>query len=67
MTSIKSIDLDAKTYQDASKLRGRLNKYVDQVDEFAGHRQEGFILRRVSVFGTLRKHKPCGKTKIDNR
>lgn len=40
-TSIKSLDLDAKTYQDATKLRSRLNKYVDQLDGFTGHTQEG--------------------------
>ena len=43
-TSIKSLDLDAKTYQTPSKLRSRLNKYVDQLDNFAGHRQEGFVI-----------------------
>lgn len=33
-TSIKSLDLDAKTYQSASKLRARLNKYLKDLEDF---------------------------------
>jgi contact-dependent growth inhibition (CDI) system restriction endonuclease-like protein len=35
-TSIKSIDLNAATYQDAARLTYRLNKYIDDVTEFQG-------------------------------
>ena len=35
-TSIKSIDLRAATYQDAARLTGRLQKYVNEVSEFVG-------------------------------
>jgi len=35
-TSIKSIDLTAKTYQDTEKLAGTLEKYVDKVSNFNG-------------------------------
>ncbi len=41
VTSIKSLDLDAKTYQTPSKLESRLNKYVNDLDSFTGHSQEG--------------------------
>jgi contact-dependent growth inhibition (CDI) system restriction endonuclease-like protein len=37
-TSIKSIDLKAATYQDAARLTYRLQKYVNEVSEFAGGR-----------------------------
>jgi RHS repeat-associated protein len=37
-TSIKSIDLTAKTYQDTAKLAGTLDKYVDKVANFNGAR-----------------------------
>jgi hypothetical protein len=33
-TSIKSIDLSAATHQNATRLTGRLVKYVNQVSEF---------------------------------
>jgi hypothetical protein len=35
-TSIKSIDLNAATYQNAAGLTGRLVKYVNEVSEFVG-------------------------------
>jgi contact-dependent growth inhibition (CDI) system restriction endonuclease-like protein len=35
-TSIKSIDLNAATYQDGARLTYRLNKYVDDLIEFNG-------------------------------
>src|SRR5579871_4508139 len=35
-TSIKSIDLNAATYQDAARLTNRINKYVDDLSEFDG-------------------------------
>ena len=37
-TSIKSIDLNAATYQNAAGLTGRLVKYVNEVSEFVGDR-----------------------------
>jgi hypothetical protein len=35
-TSIKTIDLNAATYQDAARLTYRLNKYIDDLAEFDG-------------------------------
>jgi hypothetical protein len=35
-TSIKSIDLNAATYQSAQRLSARLNSYVDQLAKFSG-------------------------------
>ncbi len=35
-TSIKSIDLNAATYQDAARLTYRLNKYVDDLGDYEG-------------------------------
>lgn len=40
-TSIKSVNLGAKTYQDASKLRRLLEKYVDKMANFNGARFNG--------------------------
>jgi hypothetical protein len=36
-TSIKSLDLDAKTYQTPSKLRSRLKKYMNEIEDFTQH------------------------------
>ncbi len=46
--SIKSLDLDVKTYQTPSKLRSRLNKYLEELDVFPGYQQEGFRVGNVS-------------------
>ena len=35
-TSIKSIDLNAGTYQDAARLTYRLNKYIDDLGDYEG-------------------------------
>jgi hypothetical protein len=35
-TSIKSIDLNAATYQDATRLTYRLNKYIDDLGDYEG-------------------------------
>jgi hypothetical protein len=35
-TSIKSIDLNAATYQDAARLTYRLNKYIDELGDYEG-------------------------------
>ena len=37
-TSIKSIDLNAATYQDAARLKYRLNDYIDELGEYEGGR-----------------------------
>jgi len=37
-TSIKSIDLNAKTYQNMSKLGSKLREYVDDLADFKGTR-----------------------------
>ncbi|MFN6087997.1 MAG: hypothetical protein ACK47E_04545 [Cyclobacteriaceae bacterium] len=47
VTSIKSIDLDAKTYQTDSKLRSRLNKYLDELNVFQGYSIEGVNIGNV--------------------
>ena len=36
VTSIKSIDLNAATYQDAVRLTYRLNQYIDQLASYDG-------------------------------
>lgn len=40
-TSIKSVDLNAGTYQSASRLSSRLTGYVDKVANFNGARFNG--------------------------
>jgi hypothetical protein len=47
-TSIKSLDVDAKTYQNISKLKSRLTKYVDELDGFTGYSLEGINIGNVS-------------------
>jgi hypothetical protein len=37
-TSIKSIDLNAATYQDAARLTYRLNEYIDKLGDYEGGR-----------------------------
>ena len=44
-TSIKSIDLNAATYQDAARLTYRLNQYVDNLGDYAGGRLLATIVR----------------------
>lgn len=39
--SIKSIDLNAKTYQSASKLRSKLKGYIDDLAKFNGTSYKG--------------------------
>ncbi|WP_282048521.1 fibronectin type III domain-containing protein [Maribacter aquivivus] len=41
VTSIKSLDLDAKTYETTSKLKSRLNKYIEELENFDGYQLEG--------------------------
>jgi hypothetical protein len=40
-TSIKSIDLNAKTYQNMSKIGSKLREYVDDLADFKGTRYQG--------------------------
>src|SRR5581483_7659057 len=35
-TSLKSIDLEAATYQNSNRLTSRINAYVDKLSEFSG-------------------------------
>ena len=47
VTSIKSIDITAETYKDASKLKSRITKYIDDLAGFAGttYKQHDYILQ----------------------
>jgi len=44
-TSIKSIDLDAKSYQNLSTLQRTLGSYVDEIAQFQGQKWGEFDLR----------------------
>jgi hypothetical protein len=48
-TSIKSIDLNAATYQDAARLTYRLNQYVDNLGDYAGGRLLATIVRSPDI------------------
>jgi hypothetical protein len=50
-TSIKSIDLDAATYQNPSSLRYRLNNWVDQVEGFNGAQWGGNEVKETAITG----------------
>jgi hypothetical protein len=50
-TSIKSIDLNAPTYQDATRLAYRLQKYVNEVSEFVGDSLGNDIVRPSDIKG----------------
>jgi hypothetical protein len=50
-TSIKSIDLNASTYQDTAGLTRRLVKYVGQVSEFMGDSYGGDVVRLPDIKG----------------
>ena len=56
-TSIKSIDLNAATYQNAAGLTGRLQKYVSEVSEFIGDRLGNDVVEFSDVKGRALK---CG-------
>jgi len=47
--SIKSLDLNAGTYQDFGRLTGRLNKYVDELDEYTGTRWGGDNIKNSDI------------------
>jgi hypothetical protein len=48
ITSIKSLDVNAKTYQNATKLRSRIKKYVDDLSDFQGFSMGGWDIGNVS-------------------
>jgi hypothetical protein len=50
-TSIKSIDLNAATYQDATRLTIRLQKYVNEVSEFVGGRMGNDVVGLSDIEG----------------
>ena len=50
-TSIKSIDLNAATYQNEASLTHRLNKYVEDVREFNGKDWGGKEVRGADICG----------------
>jgi hypothetical protein len=50
-TSIKSIDLNAATYQNAAGLTGRLQKYVSEVSEFVGGRLGNDVVELSDIKG----------------
>ena len=50
-TSIKSIDLNAKTYQVPNSLSYRLNNYVDEVEGFNGDRWGGDEVKEIDITG----------------
>ena len=50
-TSVKSIDLNAATYQNEESLAYRLNKFVADVRDFDGDRWGGLLIRDVDIKG----------------
>lgn len=50
-TSIKSIDLNAATYQDAARLTARLNNYIDQLADYEGSRLLGTRVELTDITG----------------
>ena len=50
-TSTKSIDLGAKTYQDANRLLSTVRKYVDKLRDFRGGARGGFRIRPGDITG----------------
>jgi len=51
VTSIKSIDLNARTYQNATRLLTRINRYVDEVAEFNGRDWGDERISRINISG----------------
>jgi hypothetical protein len=65
-TSIKSVDLNAATYQDAARLTYRLNKYINDLAEFDGAtwgtdvvKSSDITCRTLKISGAKRKHHQC--------
>lgn len=50
-TSIKSIDLNAATYQNTAQLKYRLNKYIDEVAEYNGGAWGGDEVKSSEITG----------------
>jgi hypothetical protein len=48
-TSLKTIDTNAATYQDASKLRSKVNEYSDKLGKFEGATWGGYVVPGDSV------------------
>jgi hypothetical protein len=48
-TSIKSIDLNAATYQDAARLTYRLNRYVDDLGDYEGGEMSDTIVELSNI------------------
>lgn len=48
-TSIKSIDLKAKSYQNANALYSRLKGYINQVAKFKGQRWNGVTIQEEDI------------------
>jgi hypothetical protein len=49
VTSIKSIDLNAATYQDAARLTYRLNQYIDQLALYEGGRLGTIVIESADI------------------
>jgi hypothetical protein len=52
-TSIKSIDLNAATYQDAARLTARLSKYVDQLANYEGGFLSNIVVESSKITGRV--------------
>lgn len=50
-TSIKSIDLDAATYQDFARLSNRINQYIDELAEYEGGVLSGIPVDSSDIVG----------------
>jgi hypothetical protein len=50
-TSIKSIDLNAASYQNTATLSGTLTRYIDQVANFSGRTWAGAEIRAADITG----------------
>lgn len=55
VTSIKSIDLSAATYQDAARLTYRLNQYMDQLASYEGGKLGAWQISPSAITGRVLK------------
>jgi hypothetical protein len=53
VTSIKSIDLNAATYQDAARLTYRLNNYIHKLATFEGGKLAGITIDLSAINGRV--------------
>jgi len=51
VTSIKSLDLSAKSYQNMATLRRTIHRYIDSVARFKGKRWGGSIVDGAEISG----------------